>query len=67
MLNNNIFSIIIYKFSYLLELYFVILYKIDRNLEIYFYYTIFILGLPIRLKIENNRKLVLDFKEIIEQ
>ena len=65
--NNYIFSVIICKVSYWQKLYLIFLLKVDKNLEIHFYYTIFIFGLLINLRVKGNRKLILDFEEVPEQ
>ena len=42
----------------------IIIPKFDKNLKIYFYYIILTFGLIISLKVESNRKLVRNFKEL---
>ena len=62
---TNIFSIIIYKFSYWYKFYRVTLLKVDKSLKIRFYYTIFIVDLFFDLSIESNEKLMLNFEKIV--
>ena len=65
--NNCIFCIIIYKFSYGQKLYLVILFLIKKHPKINFYYTVLLFSLAIHLKIESNKKLLLNAKKITFQ
>ena len=63
--NTDIFSIIEYKISYWQKLYLVIYVEVCKNLEVTFYCSILIYSLFISLRIESNRKSVLDFKKVV--
>ena len=61
----SIFCIVLSEFCHKKELGPSILFIIDKNLEVSFYYIILLFGLAIKLKVESNRKSLLNFKEIV--
>ena len=67
MLSIDIFSIIVYKFSYWQKTFLGILFEIDKNSKICFYYTTLTLYLSIGLLIKSSKKLVFHNEKIAKQ
>lgn len=62
--DNYTLYIIVYKYGHKKEFYLVIMLIVDKNLEINLYYTILSLSLAIFLWVKDNRKFLLNTKEI---
>ena len=60
----SIFSIVISKLCYRKKLCPIILFKIDKSLEVSFDHTIVSFNLAICLRVEDDKKSLLDAKEI---